>query len=72
MLTDASAGVRVGTGAVLGVGPSWWGDRRGGVGLGVTVGAGDDHVEPVAPSAGVGCGGVVNDGSPKCTLVVGN
>ena len=59
-------------GAVGGCSPAWRRDWGGLVGLVVTVGADDDDLEVITPAAGVGGGGVVDGGTPKRALVVGD
>lgn len=72
MCANASAWVGVGTTALLRVSPTAGSSGGCSVGLGVTVGACDDHVEGCAPLASIGCGSIIDDRAPKSTLVIGD
>jgi hypothetical protein len=60
LLLDASLWVRVGAGALCGLGTSGRGDGSGSVGLGISVGSSDENLEVSAGLASVGSGCAVN------------
>lgn len=72
LLGNAGLGVIVDTRALGRLGPAAGSSRSGGVGLLVTVGAGNDNAESTASLTGVHSSGRLDTRSPEGTLVVGD